>query len=265
MSLTIRRGRNTAIIGQTGSGKSTLLRLLCALDMPDRGHIVVDGIDTQDKKGRRTLRGTLGYVMQYPERQLFAETVEQDVCFGPRNLGLSEEEVKSRCKHALELVGLSGFEKASPFELSGGQQRMCAIAGILAMQPPVLILDEPSAGLDPRGRTELSHIVDDLCEHGVTIVQVTHSRAIAVRADEVIVLNQSRILMHGRPEEVFSYQNEKTLHDVGLGIPTSLEWARDLQGRGIRCAEAPLTMTELADSLAAEYASPARHDEEAMA
>ena len=265
VSLTIRRGSNTAIIGQTGSGKSTLLRLLCALDMPDRGHIVVDGIDTQDKKGRRTLRGTLGYVMQYPERQLFAETVEQDVCFGPRNLGLSEEEVKSRCKHALELVGLSGFEKASPFELSGGQQRMCAIAGILAMQPPVLILDEPSAGLDPRGRTELSHIVDDLCEHGVTIVQVTHSRAIAVRADEVIVLNQSRILMHGRPEEVFSYQNEKTLHDVGLGIPTSLEWARDLQGRGIRCAEAPLTMTELADSLAAEYASPARHDEEAMA
>ena len=251
VSLEVARATNTVIIGQTGSGKSTLLRLLCALELPDVGRIVVDGTDTRDRKGRRALHGHVGYVMQHPERQLFAETVAEDVAFGPKNLHLPEDEVTRRCRRALKLVGLLGLEEASPFELSGGQQRMCAIAGILAMQPNILILDEPTAGLDPRRRGDLSRILRVLQRSGVTIVQVTHSREIAVRADEVIVLDQSRVMTHGTPREVFSYRNETLLHESGLGLPTSLDWARRLRTAGVACAEAPLTLEELAQSIAA--------------
>ena len=251
VSLEVKRATNTVIIGQTGSGKSTLLRLLCALELPDVGRIVVDGTDTRDRKGRRALHGHVGYVMQHPERQLFAETVAEDVAFGPKNLHLPEDEVTRRCRRALKLVGLLGLEEASPFELSGGQQRMCAIAGILAMQPNILILDEPTAGLDPRRRGDLSRILRVLQRSGVTIVQVTHSREIAVRADEVIVLDQSRVMTHGTPREVFSYRNETLLHESGLGLPTSLDWARRLRTAGVACAEAPLTLEELAQSIAA--------------
>ncbi len=251
VSLEVKRAANTVIIGQTGSGKSTLLRLLCALELPDVGRIVVDGTDTRDRKGRRALHGHVGYVMQHPERQLFAETVAEDVAFGPKNLHLPKDEVTRRCRRALKLVGLLGLEEASPFELSGGQQRMCAIAGILAMQPNILILDEPTAGLDPRRRGDLSRILRVLQRSGVTIVQVTHSREIAVRADEVIVLDQSRVMTHGTPREVFSYRNETLLHESGLGLPTSLDWARRLRAAGVACAEAPLTLEELAQSIAA--------------
>ena len=251
VSLEVKRATNTVIIGQTGSGKSTLLRLLCALELPDVGRIVVDGTDTRDRKGRRALHGHVGYVMQHPERQLFAETVAEDVAFGPKNLHLPKDEVTRRCRRALKLVGLLGLEEASPFELSGGQQRMCAIAGILAMQPNILILDEPTAGLDPRRRGDLSRILRVLQRSGVTIVQVTHSREIAVRADEVIVLDQSRVMTHGTPREVFSYRNETLLHESGLGLPTSLDWARRLRAAGVACAEAPLTLEELAQSIAA--------------
>lgn len=251
VSLEVKRAANTVIIGQTGSGKSTLLRLLCALELPDVGRIVVDGTDTRDRKGRRALHGHVGYVMQHPERQLFAETVAEDVAFGPKNLHLPEDEVTRRCRRALKLVGLLGLEEASPFELSGGQQRMCAIAGILAMQPNILILDEPTAGLDPRRRGDLSRILRVLQRSGVTIVQVTHSREIAVRADEVIVLDQSRVMTHGTPREVFSYRNETLLHESGLGLPTSLDWARRLRAAGVACAKAPLTLEELAQSIAA--------------
>ena len=251
VSLEVARATNTVIIGQTGSGKSTLLRLLCALELPDVGRIVVDGTDTRDRKGRRALHGHVGYVMQHPERQLFAETVAEDIAFGPKNLHLPKDEITRRCRRALKLVGLLGLEEASPFELSGGQQRMCAIAGILAMQPNILILDEPTAGLDPRRRGDLSRILRVLQRSGVTIVQVTHSREIAVRADEVIVLDQSRVMTHGAPREVFSYQNEALLHESGLGLPTSLDWARRLRTAGIACAEAPLTLEELARSIAA--------------
>ena len=251
VSLEVKRATNTVIIGQTGSGKSTLLRLLCALELPDVGRIVVDGTDTRDRKGRRALHGHVGYVMQHPERQLFAETVAEDVAFGPKNLHLPKDEVTRRCRRALKLVGLLGLEEASPFELSGGQQRMCAIAGILAMQPNILILDEPTAGLDPRRRGDLSRILRVHQRSGVTIVQVTHSREIAVRADEVIVLDQSRVMTHGTPREVFSYRNETLLHESGLGLPTSLDWARRLRAAGVACAEAPLTLEELAQSIAA--------------
>ncbi|OFK23874.1 ABC transporter ATP-binding protein [Olsenella sp. HMSC062G07] len=250
VTLTFARGRTTAVIGQTGSGKSTLLRLLCSLERPDAGRIVIDGIDTADRSRRRELLSRLGYVMQRPERQLFAETVLEDVSFGPRNLGLDTTEARRRAEGALEQVGLAELAASSPFELSGGQQRMCAIAGVLAMRPAILIMDEPTAGLDPHSRERIMSILRELNRRGVTVVQVTHSREIAVRADEVVVLDQSRVMMHGSPHEVFSYQNEALLRESGLGIPTSMLWARKLREEGVSCADEPLTMDELARSVA---------------
>lgn len=257
VSFSVARGESAAIVGQTGSGKSTLLRLLCALEVPDAGHVLVDGIDTAPKRNRRLLHGHIGYVMQHPERQLFAETVGKDVAYGPRNLGLSADEVERRCRHALELVGLAGREDVSPFDLSGGQKRLCAIAGILAMEPDTLVLDEPTAGLDPRGRADLRRILADIHAHGVTILQVTHSMEDAAHTQHVIVLNQSRLLASGTPQEVFAPRNERALTDCGLGLPRPLAWARALEEAGAPALGEPLTTDELADAIAAA-ARPAR-------
>ena len=217
----------TAIVGQTGSGKSTLLRLLCGLEAADAGSLTVCGINAATKRGRRQIRRAVGYVMQHPERQLFAQTVAEDVAFGPRNQGLSAAEVERRVVHALELVGLAGRRDASPFELSGGQQRLAAIAGVLAMEPELLILDEPTAGLDPRGRARLRALMADLAAHGVTLLQVTHSMEDAARADHVVVLDQSHVLATGTPAEVFCPANEPQLTAVGLGLPRPLAYARE--------------------------------------
>ena len=255
VSLSIPRGLVTAIVGQTGSGKSTLVRLMCALEVPDAGHVVVDGIDTARKRSRRLVHQRIGYVMQHPERQLFAQTVAQDVAYGPRNMGLPAPEVDRRVARTLELVGLSDLREASPFDLSGGQQRLCAIAGILAMRPQTLVLDEPTAGLDPRGREELRAILDALSARGVTIVQVTHSMDDAARCDHVIVLDNARVLAQGAPQDVFAVANERVLCACGLGLPRPLSWARDLAGAGLALDlaphAAPLTTDALADALAA--------------
>lgn len=255
VSLSIPRGLRTAIVGQTGSGKSTLVRLMCALEVPDAGHVVVDGIDTVRKRDRRLVHQKIGYVMQHPERQLFAQTVAQDVAYGPRNMGLPAPEVDRRVARALELVGLSDLREASPFDLSGGQQRLCAIAGILAMHPQTLVLDEPTAGLDPRGREELRAILGALSARGVTIVQVTHSMDDAARCDHVIVLDNARVLAQGAPRDVFAVANEQRLRACGLGLPRPLSWARDLAEAGLALDlaphAAPLTTDALADALAA--------------
>ena len=245
VSLEVAPGVSTAIIGQTGSGKSTLLRLLCGLEVPDSGRVVVAGNDTSTKRGRKAVRGVVGYVMQHPERQLFAETVEKDVAFGPRNLHLAAEEVSRRVNRALELVGLAGKREASPFQLSGGQRRLCALAGILAMEPEVLILDEPTAGLDPRGRAMLRRVLARLRERGITLVQVTHSMEDAARCDRVVALDQSRLVVAGTPREVFSPENEERLTRGGLGIPRSLRVARELERRGWPALGEPLTTDEL--------------------
>lgn len=255
VSLSIPRGLRTAIVGQTGSGKSTLVRLMCALEVPDAGHVVVDGIDTVRKRDRRLVHQKNGYVMQHPERQLFAQTVAQDVAYGPRNMGLPAPEVDRRVARALELVGLSDLREASPFDLSGGQQRLCAIAGILAMRPQTLVLDEPTAGLDPRGREELRAILGALSARGVTIVQVTHSMDDAARCDHVIVLDNARVLAQGAPQDVFAVANAQALRTCGLGLPRPLSWARDLAEAGLALDlaphAAPLTTDALADALAA--------------
>ena len=245
VSFEIAPGTSTAIIGQTGSGKSTLLRLLCGLETPDEGRVIVADNDTTTRRGRRAARGCMGYVMQHPERQLFAETVEKDVAFGPRNLGLPEGEVARRVTEALELVGLAKRRDVSPFKLSGGQRRLCALAGILAMEPRVLVLDEPTAGLDPRGRAMLRRVLARLRERGVTLVQVTHSMEDAARADRVLALDQARLVADGAPSEVFSRNNERRLTESGLGIPRALRVARELERRGWPPLGEPLTTDEL--------------------
>lgn len=253
VSLEVPVRATTAIVGQTGSGKSTLLRLLCGLEAADAGSLTVCGINAATKRGRRQVRRAVGYVMQHPERQLFAQTVAEDVAFGPRNQGLSAAEVERRVAHALDLVGLADRRDASPFELSGGQQRLAAIAGVLAMEPELLVLDEPTAGLDPRGRARLRALMADLAAHGVTLLQVTHSMEDAARADHVVVLDQSHVLAAGTPAEVFCPANEPQLTAVGLGLPRPLAYACEhaLDAR-------PLTLEALVAALRAQDAEEAR-------
>ena len=252
VSFNVAQGASVAIVGQTGSGKSTLVRLLCALERPDSGHVVIFGIDTTRKRDRRRLHGRVGYVMQHPERQLFAETVLKDVSFGPTNLRLPAEEIDRRAHHALQLVGLSGLDDASPFELSGGQQRLCAIAGVLAMEPDVLILDEPTAGLDPRGRRELHAVLDDIHDHGVTVIQVTHSMDDAARAEHVLVLDQARILLEGTPQQVFCAENAPKLEAIGLGLPAPVALALALEEAGVPSLGKVRTMDDLVSALQEE-------------
>lgn len=253
VSLEVPVRATTAIVGQTGSGKSTLLRLLCGLEAADAGSLTICGINAATKRGRRQVRRAVGYVMQHPERQLFAQTVAEDVAFGPRNQGLSAAEVERRVAHALDLVGLTDRRDASPFELSGGQQRLAAIAGVLAMEPELLVLDEPTAGLDPRGRARLRALMADLAAHGVTLLQVTHSMEDAARADHVVLLDQSHVLAAGTPAEVFCPANEPQLTAVGLGLPRPLAYAREhaLDAR-------PLTLEALVAALRAQDAEEAR-------
>ena len=250
VSLSIPHGSACAIVGQTGSGKSTLLRILCGLEQPDAGEVRVGGQTVAGHRGWRLFRGRVGYVMQHPERQLFAETVEKDVAFGPTNLGLSADEVALRVAKALDTVGLQDHAQASPFELSGGQQRLCAIAGILAMQPEVLILDEPTAGLDPRGRAELHGILTMLAERGNTVVQVTHSMEDAAHMDHVIVIDEGHIIADGTPSWVFSPEHTEKLKACGLGLPWPLAFALKLREAGIDVGS-PLTMRALASAIAA--------------
>lgn len=253
VSLEVPVRATTTIVGQTGSGKSTLLRLLCGLEAADAGSLTVCGINAATKRGRCQVRRAVGYVMQHPERQLFAQTVAEDVAFGPRNQGLSAAEVERRVAHALDLVGLTDRRDASPFELSGGQQRLAAIAGVLAMEPELLVLDEPTAGLDPRGRARLRALMADLAAHGVTLLQVTHSMEDAARGDHVVVLDQSHVLATGTPAEVFCPANEPQLTAVGLGLPRPLAYACEhaLDAR-------PLTLEALVAALRAQDAEEAR-------
>ncbi|MCI1666130.1 MAG: energy-coupling factor transporter ATPase [Atopobiaceae bacterium] len=233
VSADIPAGQLVAICGQTGSGKSTLARLVCALGTPDDGRVLVDGIDVTDRGRRMELRGHVGYVMQRPERQLFADTVSADVAYGPTNLGLSDEEVRRRVDEVLDFLGLTELAGRSPFDLSGGQRRLVALAGVLAMGPDVLVLDEPTAGLDPRGRRHLRDIVHALHASGTTILMVTHSMDDVARlADRMLVLDAGRVVADGSPAEVFSHGDE--LQRIGLGVPDALAWARHLEASAHR-------------------------------
>lgn len=254
ISFTIGDGSFVGIIGHTGSGKSTLIQHLNGLLKPKSGTILVDGVDITDPSTPlREIRKTIGLVFQYPEYQLFEETVEKDVAFGPINLGLPAEEVKERVIRALELVGLSYEEigQRSPFDLSGGQKRRVAIAGVIAMEPKVLILDEPTAGLDPKAHKDILQLIRSVHERSNnTILLISHNMAdIAALAEQILVLDQGRLLMAGTPREVFS--QTEALHRIGLELPPAAHFAALLRERGVALHDDILTIDQAEESIAA--------------
>lgn len=235
IDLTIERGEFVGLIGHTGSGKSTLIQHLNGLLQATSGQVLFDGEDIfGEGYNRRILRGKVGMVFQYPEHQLFEADVFSDVCFGPRNLGLTEEEVRRRARHAMQLVGLDeAYDSRSPFELSGGQKRRVAIAGVLAMQPEFLILDEPTAGLDPGGRDDILDVLKALHEEQrISIILVSHSMEdVANYVKRIVVVQDGRIALDGTPREVFRHQSE--LESYGLSAPQVTYIAKALRERGI--------------------------------
>ncbi len=235
INLHIEKGDFVALIGHTGSGKSTLIQHLNALIKPTSGKIIIDGTDiTLPKTDLRLIRRKVGLVFQYPEHQLFDETVYKDIAFGPKNMGLSEEEIKERVYEAIELVGIKESSlSVSPFELSGGQKRRVAIAGVLATKPQVLILDEPTAGLDPKGRDSILNRVKAMHEKThMTVIFVSHSMEDVARiAKHVVVMNHGEVEMTGTVDEIFSHS--KRLREIGLNIPQITQLAIRLAENGI--------------------------------
>ena len=236
VSLTIEDGEFIGLIGHTGSGKSTLIQHLNALLKPSSGNIIIDGIDITAKGvSLKKIRQTVGLVFQYPEHQLFEETVFKDVAFGPQNLGLSKDEIEMRVKDALTLVGLDydKLKDVSPFELSGGQKRRVAIAGVLAMKPKVLILDEPTAGLDPKGRDEILGEITRLHQlQKITVVLVSHSMEdIAKLVDRIIVMSKGKIVLTDTPRNVFMQAD--MLKSIGLDVPQVTHLVNELNKKGL--------------------------------
>ncbi|HKV43270.1 MAG TPA: energy-coupling factor transporter ATPase [bacterium] len=247
VSLSIDAGEFVGVIGATGSGKSTLVQHMNGLLRPTSGRVYLDGVDIHARDvDRRRVRRQIGLLFQYPEQQLFDETVAADVAFGPRNLGLGEEEVGVRVRRALDLVGLppERFGPRSPFELSGGEMRRAALAGVLAMDPRMLILDEPTAGLDPLGRREiLGHIARLHRERGLAIVLITHSMdAVARLCGRVFVLDRGALVASGTPRELFA--DPARLEALGLGVPQVTLLARRLRERGLPVRGDVLTVDE---------------------
>ncbi len=251
VSFEIRDGDFLGLIGHTGSGKSTLVQHLDGLLKASSGHIYYNGEDIYDDGyDMRALRGRIGLVFQYPEHQLFEEDVFKDVCFGPRNLGMSEKDTELAAYSALRSVKLpDDLYFASPFELSGGQKRRVAIAGVLAMKPEVIVLDEPTAGLDPEGRDEILDLVKELHDvQGITVVLVSHSMEdVANYADHIIVMEKGRVYMDGAPKEIFSHVSE--LESVGLAAPGVTYIMHELHKRGFDVDTTATTIDEAVDSI----------------
>ncbi|MEG0289741.1 MAG: energy-coupling factor ABC transporter ATP-binding protein [Carnobacterium sp.] len=255
IDMIIKEGSFTALVGHTGSGKSTVLQHLNALMKPSEGTVTIgDRVITSEtnNKNLKPIRKQVGIVFQFPEAQLFEETVAKDIAFGPKNFGVSEEEAIKLAKEMLPLVGLDeSFMERSPFDLSGGQMRRVAIAGVLAMEPHTLVLDEPTAGLDPQGRKEMMDMFYRLHkEKGLTIVLVTHLMDdVADYADHMIILEKGRVIKEGSPREIF--QDEAWLKTKQLGVPAAVSFSNQLNERlGILNTQSALTATELADAIA---------------
>ncbi len=245
ISLEIKDQSFTAIIGQTGSGKSTLIQHFNGLITPTEGTVIINNITTEDKKDRKKIRSKVGIVFQYPEHQLFEETVFDDIAYGPKNMGFDEAEVKRRVEESLLSVGLElELLDKSPFDLSGGQMRRVAMAGVLAMKPKILILDEPTAGLDPQTRQNVLNLIKDLREnHNITIIIVTHDMSeVAHFADRVIVLHQGKVVLDGAPKEVFLRIQD--LKAIGLDAPPLTLLFSELRKRGWNVSPAVLTQEE---------------------
>lgn len=253
VNLEIPDGQFVGLIGHTGSGKSTLTQHLNGLVKATSGHIYYNGEDIYDEKfSMKKLRSKVGLVFQYPEHQLFETEVLADVCFGPKNLGFTKEEAEEKAKAALRMVGMGEeYDKSSPFELSGGQKRRVAIAGVLAMDPEVLILDEPTAGLDPRGRDEVLDQVSALQRsRGITVILVSHSMEdVAKYVDRLIVMNQGEVRFDGRPVEVFHHYKE--LEEIGLAAPQTTYLMQELKKQGANVNTDATTVEEAADAIEA--------------
>lgn len=252
VSLTIEDGSYTALIGHTGSGKSTILQLLNGLLVPSQGSVrVFDTLITSTSKNKdiRQIRKQVGLVFQFAENQIFEETVLKDVAFGPQNFGVSEEDAEQIAREKLALVGIDeSLLNRSPFELSGGQMRRVAIAGILAMEPAVLVLDEPTAGLDPLGRKELMNLFKKLHQSGMTIVLVTHLMDdVAEYANQVYVMEKGRLVKGGKPSDIF--QDVVFMEEVQLGVPKITAFCKRLADRGVSFKRLPIKIEEFKESL----------------
>ena len=252
LSLSIERGEYVSVLGHNGSGKSTLAKLLNMILTPQSGKIYIDGIDITDENFTEddvfAVRRKVGMVFQNPDNQLVATVVEEDVAFGPENLGLPREEIRHRVNSALALVGMTSYARHAPHKLSGGQKQRIAIAGIIAMRPEIIIFDESTAMLDPIGRRDVVAIIERLNrEEGITVINITHYMEEAIRADRAIVINDGEIAMDGSPHEVFS--DSKRLRDMGLESPQGSDLVNALRNEGLNIEGDSLTVNECVDTL----------------
>lgn len=231
VSACIEKGSFTAVIGKNGSGKSTLAKNINALLIPTEGEVIVNGMDTRDPELTWEIRQNAGMVFQNPDNQLVSAVVEDDVAFGPENLGVEPEMIRKRVEDSLKSVGMYEFRKREPHLLSGGQKQRIAIAGVIAMCPQCIVFDEPTAMLDPRGRQEIMKIIKELNQGGITVILITHFMEEAVQADRIIVMDKGSFIMDGTPEEIFL--NDDTLKELELAVPLPVELARKLRDKGM--------------------------------
>ncbi len=249
-TLDIEQGQFVVILGHNGSGKSTLAKHFNGILLPDKGCIIVDGMDTRDETKLLDIRRTVGMVFQNPDNQMVASVVEDDVAFAPENLGYPPEEIRLRVDEALKLVDMYEYRLHSPHLLSGGQKQRVAIAGVIAMRPRCIVLDEPTAMLDPAGRHEVIDTIKRLCrEHGITIILITHHMNEAIDADRVFVMSNGKVVSEGTPKEVFS--NVEALKAEGLTVPDSVELIYQLRLAGLNIPKEALTVEETAQAIAA--------------
>ena len=248
LNLKINKGEFVAVLGHNGSGKSTLAKHMNALLVPSEGTILVDNMDTSDINNLWDIRATAGMVFQNPDNQLVATIVEEDVAFGPENLGVPSEEIRVRVDEALAKVGMSEYKKHAPHLLSGGQKQRIAIAGILAMQPKCIIFDEPTAMLDPAGRRDVLDTIKELNQvHGITVVLITHYMDEAAQADRVVVMDKGKIILEGEPKKVFS--NVKEIKSIGLDVPQVTELCYELKNAGIDINTEILNVNEMVNAI----------------
>ena len=247
VSVQIEKGEFVAILGHNGSGKSTLAKLFNALYLPTAGDVSINGINTKDEERLWDIRKSCGMVFQNPDNQIVATLVEEDVAFGPENLGIEASEIRRRVDHALEVVGLTGFENKAPHMLSGGQKQRVAIAGILATLSDIIVFDEPTAMLDPKGRREVLDTIKKLNEDGKTIIYITHYLEEVVRADRIIVLNNGLVLDSGTPQQIFSKFD--MLKSAGLSVPVATKLQMLLEDKGVSFDNLSITRDEIVEEL----------------
>ncbi|HML36987.1 MAG TPA: energy-coupling factor transporter ATPase [Bacillota bacterium] len=251
VSLEIERGSFTAVIGKNGSGKSTLAKNINALLLPSGGAVYVKGFNTQDESKLWEIRQAAGMVFQNPDNQLVSSIVEDDVAFGPENLGVEPGEIRKRVDDSLYSVNMYEERKKAPHLLSGGQKQRIAIAGVIAMRPECIILDEPTAMLDPHGRYEVMEIIEKLHREGITILLITHFMDEAARADRVVIMDKGKVMLDGTPVEVFSHESE--IREMELDVPFAVDLAHRLRRRGVEIPEGIISTEEMVDYIACRY------------